>query len=75
VKSAGFGGTWPADSDAPTDRIFGGSLEEIEKATGYDPDDAAPWAWNLHAVLFKKDVDWSALLDLLQERGPAETDR
>ena len=75
VKSAKFFETWPADSDAPTDRLFGGSLEGIEKATGYDPDDAAPWAWNLRAGLFEKDVDWSALLDLLQKHGPAETDR
>jgi hypothetical protein len=71
-KSAEFFETWPADADAPTDRLFGGSLEEIEKATGYDPDDAAPWAWNLRAGLFEKDVEWSELLDLLRERGPAE---
>ena len=69
-KSAEFFETWPADADAPTDRLFGGSLEEIEKATGYDPDDAAPWAWNLRAGLFEKDVEWSDLLDLLRERGP-----
>jgi len=74
-KSADFFETWPADSDSPTDRLFGGSLKEIEKAVGYDPDDAAPWSWNLRAGLFEKDVDWSALLDLLQERGPAEPDR
>jgi hypothetical protein len=70
-KSAEFFETWPADSDSPTDRIFGGSLEQIEKATGYDPDDAAPWAWNLRAGLFEKDVAWSELLDLLYDRGPA----
>lgn len=74
-KSAEFFECWPADSDSPTDRLFGGSLEEIEKATGYNPDDAAPWAWNLRAGLFEKDVGWSDLLDLLRERGPAENDR
>jgi len=71
-KSAEFFETWPADADAPTDRLFGGSLEEIEEATGYDPDDAAPWAWNLRAVLFEKAVEWSQLLDLLRECGLVE---
>ena len=74
-KSAEFFESWPADSDAPADRLFGRSLEEIEKTTGYDPEDAAPWAWNLRAGLFEKDVGWSALLDLLCERGPAVDDR
>ncbi|GAA5473910.1 hypothetical protein Hhis01_01318 [Haloarcula hispanica] len=70
-KSAEFFETWPADADAPTERLFGGSLEEIEKATGYDPDDAAPWAWNLRAGLFERDVDWGDLQDLLNEQGPS----
>ncbi|EMA18999.1 hypothetical protein [Haloarcula argentinensis] len=33
-ECAKFFETWPADADAPTNRLFGGSLEEIEKATG-----------------------------------------
>jgi len=69
-KSAEFFETWPADADAPTDRLFGGSLEEIEKATGYDPDDAAPWAWNLRAGLFEKDANWNQLLNQLRQKGP-----
>ncbi|GGO03018.1 hypothetical protein [Haloarcula pellucida] len=69
-KSAEFFESWPAD--APTDWLFGGSLEEIEKAVGYDPDDAAPWAWNLRAGLFEKDVGWPVLLNLLHEKGPAD---
>ncbi|QGA81093.1 hypothetical protein [Halomicrobium sp. LC1Hm] len=71
-KSAEFFDTWPAGSDAPTDRLFGGSLEQIEKATGYDPDDAAPWAWDLRAGLFEKDINWDDLLDLLRDTGPIE---
>ena len=43
-KSVEFFESWPADSDSPTDQLFCGSLEEIEEATGYDPDDAAPWS-------------------------------
>ena len=62
-KAAEFFESWPADSDSPTDRLFGGSLEDIEKTVGYDPDDAAPWAWNLRAGLFEKDVRWSVLLN------------
>ncbi|MFC6973472.1 hypothetical protein ACFQL1_20495 [Halomicroarcula sp. GCM10025709] len=69
-KSGEFFETWPADADAPTDRLFGGSLEEIEKAVGYDPDDAAPWAWNLRAGLFEQDVGWNQIHDLLLENGP-----
>jgi len=69
-KSAEFFETWPADADAPTDRLFGGSLEQIQQATGYDPDDAAPWAWNLRAGLFEEDIGWEELLDLLHSRGP-----
>ena len=71
-KSPEFFELWPADSDSPTARLFGGSLEEIEKTVGYDPDDAAPWAWNLRAGLFEKDIGWSDLLDLLLKRGPAD---
>jgi hypothetical protein len=34
---------WPADSDAPTDRLFGGMVDELEPALEEpDPDDAAP---------------------------------
>jgi len=66
-KSAEFFETWPADADAPTDRLFGGSLEQIEKATGYDPDDAAPWTWYLRAGLFEKDVDWSDPTNILSQ--------
>ncbi|WP_226022491.1 hypothetical protein [Halomicrobium salinisoli] len=68
-KSAEFFERWSADSDAPTDRLFGGSLEEIKKATGYDPDDAAPWSWNLRAGLFEEDIEWDALLEFLKEKA------
>lgn len=64
---------WPAESDRPAGQLFGGTLESLEAtATTYDPDDAAPWKWNLEADLFSRDLDWPDLLDLLRERGPAE---
>ena len=37
---------------------------------GYDPDDAAPWSWNLKADLFVDDPEWSELLDPLLSHGP-----
>jgi len=48
---------WPADADYPTDQLFGGSIDDFEP-TGYeaDPNDAAPWAWNLEPDLFSKDL-------------------
>jgi len=63
---------WPADADFPTDRLFSGSVDGLE-ATGfeYDPDDAAPWAWNLRADLFADDYSWSELLETLRNQGPA----
>jgi hypothetical protein len=65
--------TWPSDSDRPTDQLFDGSLESLEAtAVEYDPDEPAPWEWNLRADLFDKDLDWSNLLAALRERGPAE---
>jgi hypothetical protein len=44
-KVVDFFERWPADSDMPTDQVFGGSVEELEPTgTEYDPDDAAPWS-------------------------------
>ena len=64
---------WPADADRPDDRLFGGSLENLEAtAATYDPDDSAPWAWNLETGLFEKHADWDVLLDQLQTLGPAD---
>ena len=63
--------SWPADSDRPTDSLFAGSLKNLEATTAeYDPDDAAPWAWNLEADLFENDISWDNLLTLLRDRGP-----
>jgi len=72
-KIAEFYERWPADGDYPTDQLFGGSIEDLEP-TGYeaDPNDAAPWAWNLEPDLFSKDLRWPDLLDALRARGPAE---
>ncbi|GAB3315106.1 hypothetical protein [Haloplanus salinarum] len=72
-KSVDFYGNWPADADMPTDRLFGGTVEELEPALEEpDPDDAAPWAWNLEAELFARDLDWSELLDRLRTGGPPD---
>jgi hypothetical protein len=71
-KSAEFFESWPADSDSPTDRLFGGHIEQMEKAIGYDPDDAAPWTWNLRSGLFEKDLNWAKLAGLLRDKGPKE---
>ncbi|WP_058364893.1 hypothetical protein [Haloparvum sedimenti] len=72
-KEVDFYGDWPADADHPTDRQFGGTVEGLEPALEEpDPDDAAPWDWNLEPDLFARDLDWPDLLELLQERGPAD---
>jgi hypothetical protein len=57
--------------DPPADRLFGGDIEDLEPTgMGYDPDDAAPWSWNLKADLFVDDPEWSELLDPLLSHGP-----
>ncbi len=62
---------WPADADFPDDRLFGGDIEDLEPTGAeYDPDDAAPWSWNLQADLFAEDMDWSELLEELKRHGP-----
>ena len=72
-KEAEFYENWPADSDAPTDRLFGGMVEELEPALEEpNPDDAAPWAWDLEPDLFSRDVDWDELANLLKTTGPTE---
>ncbi len=64
--------SWPSDADKPTDPVFPDPVQYLEKYEGYDPDDAAPWAWNLRAGLFAEDLSWSRLHELLLESGPAE---
>jgi hypothetical protein len=64
---------WSADSDAPTDRLFGGTVEELEPALEEPaPDDGAPWAWNLEPDLFAQDVGWDELSQMLKDSRPAE---
>jgi len=71
-KEVDFFENWPADADKPTDQLFGGSVENLEPATAEpDPNDAAPWDWNLEPDLFALDLDWPDLLDELRDRGPA----
>ncbi|WP_255151329.1 hypothetical protein [Halorarius halobius] len=72
-KTADFYSYWPRDEDFPVDQRFGGSLENLEPtAAWYDPDDAAPWSWDLQPELFSDDLDWPDLLDELRRQGPAE---
>ena len=72
-KEVEFYADWPADADHPVDRLFGGSVDNLEPAEHQpDPDDAAPWSWDLQPELFSLDLGWSELLDELRERGPAE---
>ncbi len=71
-KEVDFFNNWPADADYPTDRLFGGMVEELEPALEEpDPDDAAPWSWNLEPDLFSRDLDWKELGHRLRDRGPA----
>ncbi|TKX48248.1 hypothetical protein EXE49_16695 [Halorubrum sp. ASP121] len=71
-KEVDFFADWPADADKPTNQLFSGTVENLEPASAEpDPDDAAPWNWNLEPDLFSKDLDWPDLLDELCERGPA----
>ena len=69
-KTVEFYETWPADSDRPTDLLFGGPLENLEPTSvEYDPDEPAPWDWNLRAGLFSHDLEWSEVLAELEDRG------
>jgi len=70
-KEIGFFENWPTDADAPTDRLFGGVVEELEPALEEpDPDDAAPWAWDLEADLFARDLGWDELCRQLHDQKP-----
>lgn len=72
-KTAELYERWPADSESPADRLFTGDLEGIEPTSvDYEPDDAAPWSWDLDPDLFTLDVEWSELLEELRSRGPAD---
>ncbi|WP_336024773.1 hypothetical protein [Halobellus salinisoli] len=72
-KTIDFYREWPANSDRPTDQLFGGSVESLEATSvAYDPDEPAPWSWNLRSNLFDLDLSWPALLAELQDRGPTE---
>jgi hypothetical protein len=63
---------WPADADYPDGELFNGAVDELEPTgADYDPDDAAPWAWDLEPDLFTLDLDWPALLEELRKRGPS----
>jgi len=71
-KEVDFFADWPADADKPQNQLFGGTVENLEPATAEpDPNDAAPWNWNLEPDLFSLDLDWPDLLDELRDRGPA----
>jgi hypothetical protein len=62
---------WPADADHPVDGLLGDPVEDLE-STGaeYDPDDTAPWSWDLDSDLFVRDLSWSDLLSEIRDYGP-----
>jgi len=70
-KEVEFFENWPAD--AATDRLFGGMVEELEPALEEpDPDDVAPWAWDIEPDQFAQDINRSEFDQLLTYRGPGE---
>lgn len=70
---AEFFGNWPADADTPIDPLFSGPVGDVEPTSvEYDPDDSAPWSWDLEPGLFESDHDWPGYLDLLRSRGRAD---
>lgn len=71
-KTAEFFDSWDREEPEPAGKLFAGDVQSLEKAGGYDPDDAAPWNWNLPADLFDAGLSWSELLEELEAVGPAE---
>jgi len=69
---AEFFSEWKREAGAPSGQLFSGAIDSLERAGGYDPDDSAPWDWNLRADLFADDLDWPDLLDRLHDLGPTE---
>jgi hypothetical protein len=70
-EEAEFYGTWASEDESPSDRLFGGRLVDLEHAASApDPDDSAPWAWDLPESVFEEDMNWSELLDHLRAVGP-----
>jgi hypothetical protein len=67
-RVAEFFERWPADADRPVDGLLGGPVEDLE-STGaeYDPDDAAPWSWDLNTDLFSQDLSWNEFLGRLSQ--------
>jgi hypothetical protein len=58
-RVAEFFERWPADADRPVDGLLGGPVGSLKRTgTEYDPDDAAPWSWNLEPELFTLDLGW-----------------
>lgn len=72
-KTAGFYEEWEGDADHPINPLFVDEIKHLEPTSAeYDPDDSAPWNWNLRPELFEQDLDWDEMLDALRRRGPAE---
>ncbi|MFY4815485.1 hypothetical protein ACOJIV_22720 [Haloarcula sp. AONF1] len=71
---AEFYASWDADDDGPSDLLFGGPVDNIEKTTWkYDPDDASPWAWDLPEGVFNTAFEgWDEFADMLADMGRAE---
>ena len=72
-KVVEFYAQWDSDAEMPTERLFGGPLEDLEAAgVEYSPNDSAPWSWNLELELFSEDLGWDALLNELHRNDSIE---
>lgn len=69
-----FYSRFPSDDEDPADPLYPDPLTNFEKTTGYDPDDAAPWAWNLPEGVFQTDASWPELYHQLKQEGPVTDD-
>lgn len=64
---------WPADSDRPADQLFGGDVSALEATSvEYEPDEPAPWEWNLDTAPFGTDLDWPELIEEIEATPPVE---
>lgn len=63
---------WAGDSDRPSEPLFDADLVNLEPTlTNYDPDDVAPWSWDLDSEVFDGFRDWDHFASRLNELGPA----
>lgn len=69
-KTAQPFGNWPADADTPDDPLTSDPVGAVEAPPDYDPDDSAPWRWDLREGVFSLDMSWPERAEWLRDRGP-----